>query len=58
MLVEELDKIARCVVDSEHGRFLRTFADAWLRADIHNKRILKKAWETLVAKYHLNEEYL
>ena len=58
MLVEDLDKIARGVIESEHGNFLKKIADAWLHADIHNKRILKRAWQTLVEKYRLHKEFL
>jgi len=42
---------------SNHGGFLKTFAEAYLRADMENKEILKEAWERLIVKYELAEEY-
>ena len=48
--------IAVRVVNSQHGGFLRTFADAYLRADQENERILRPAWLVLVDKYGLDEE--
>ena len=48
-----LDDVARAVVYSSHGDFLKSFANAWLRADMWNKRILREAWERLVEKYDL-----
>ena len=49
--------IAVYVVSSSHGDFLRTFADAYLRADQGNERILRPAWLVLVDKYDLDGEY-
>jgi len=51
------DDIARFVLSSEHGGFLKAFADAWLRADPDNKRLLQKAWANIIVKYDLNAEY-
>ena len=49
--------IAVHVVNSQHGDFLRTFADAYLRADQENEKILRPAWLALVDKYDLDPEY-
>ena len=51
-----LDDVARAVLFSRRGQFLVTFAQAWLRADAFNKRILRGAWESLIKKYDLEEE--
>ena len=52
-----LHAIAVDVVNSNHGDFLKTFADAYLRADRANERILRPAWLVLVDKYQLDKEY-
>ena len=48
-----LDDVARAVVYGSRGSFLKAFANAWLRADPFNKRILREAWDRLVEKYDL-----
>ena len=57
LLNHELQSIAIKVTKSLHGGFLRTFADAYLKADNSNKRILWSAWTRLIEKYQLDEEY-
>ena len=52
-----LQIIAVEVVNSNHGDFLKHFANAWLKTDRANKVILKPAWLMLVNKYQLEEEY-
>lgn len=54
--VKRLNEIAIHVVHSDHGSFLRSLAEAWLRADSFNKRILMPAWAVIVVKYSLDEE--
>ena len=54
--VWHLSRIAVEVVNSDRSDFLRTLADAWLKADKSNKRILKPAWAAIVTKYDLAEE--
>jgi hypothetical protein len=44
------------VVHSQHGSFLLAFADAYLRADPENERILRPAWLVLIDKYGLDKE--
>ncbi|MBA7685888.1 hypothetical protein ES703_94319 [subsurface metagenome] len=51
-----LDDIARNIINSRHGSFLKSIADAWLRADRDNKQILKPAWVTIIEKYGLDKE--
>ena len=48
-----LDDVALAVVYGRRGDFLKSFANAWLRADPWNKRILREAWERLIEKYEL-----
>ena len=52
-----LDDIAMHIVESEHGIFLRKFADTWLKADPDNRALMKDAWIILIIKYGLNVEY-
>ena len=54
--VTHLNAIAAHIVNSDHGVFPKTLADAWLHADSSNKRILKPAWEAIVVKYDLAKE--
>lgn len=54
--VHRLNVIANVVYSSQHGDFLKTLADAWLRADMSNKRILLPAWSAIVTKYSLDKE--
>ncbi len=54
--VEHLIEIACAVYNSDRSDFLKTFADAWLKADKSNKRILKPAWSAIVVKYALGNE--
>ena len=51
-----LNRIAHHVYHSDHGGFIRKFADAWLHADADNKMILKPAWIRLIDKYSLEKE--
>jgi len=51
-----LREIAVNVVHSDHGDFLKTFADAYLRADQENEKILRPAWLVLINKYGLDKE--
>lgn len=53
---ERLHEIAVCVVNSKHGDFLKSFADAYLRADQANEAILRDTWTVLIQKYSLDEE--
>ena len=55
---EIFDEIARFVLKSEHGGFLKKMADAWLQADPENKAILRGAWAEIIVKYDLNVEYV
>lgn len=57
LTLNDLDIIAVEVYHSQHGSFLKSFADAWCRADPGNKRILRAAWQTLITKYKLYDEY-
>lgn len=54
--IERLDHIARYVYNSDHGSFLIVLADAWLLADLSNKRILQPAWRAIITKYDLDKE--
>lgn len=45
------------VYHSKHGSFLKAIADAWLKADVPNKGILRPAWVAIIKKYNLEEEY-
>jgi len=49
--------IAVEVSNSNHGDFLKSFADAWQRADPQNRLVLSPAWSMLIIKYRLREEY-
>lgn len=51
-----LRSIAVNVVHSKHGDFLRVFADAYLRADLENEKVLRHTWLVLITKYGLDEE--
>lgn len=55
---EIFDEIARFVLNSEHGSFLKKMADAWLHADPENKTILRGAWAEIIVKHDLNAEYV
>ncbi len=55
---KRLHKIAIHVVNSNHGSFLKVFADAYLRADRDNERILHDVWISLISKYNLDKEFL
>jgi len=50
-------EIAVCIVNSRHGDFLKSFADAYLRADIANEVLLRDPWNHLIHKYNLDKEY-
>lgn len=50
-----LDDIAREVLYSRHGAFVRKYADAWLHADASNKRLMRPVWEQFIKKYGLEE---
>lgn len=52
-----LDIIAVEVLNSNQGDFLRSFAEAWQRADPFNKRIIQKPWIRLIDKYELRKKY-
>lgn len=54
--VKRLVEIACDVYNSDRSDFLRTLADAWLKADKSNKRILREAWAAIVIKYDLAKE--
>ena len=51
-----LDKMAIAVAHSNHGSFLKSYADAWLRADVPNKRLMKPVWLVLIDKYSLDKD--
>lgn len=51
-----LNKIAVHVYNGNYGSFLKAVADAWLKADPKNKRILRPAWVILIDKYNLDKE--
>lgn len=57
MEIEQLNHIAVEVINSDHGAFLKAMAGAWIRADPENREILKEAWERLIKKYRLDEEF-
>lgn len=54
--ISQLNYIAVNVCNSNHEDFLKTLADAWLRADPDNKQILRSAWTEIIKIYHLDEE--
>lgn len=54
--VNRLSEIAVQVYESDRSLFLKTLADAWLKADWSEKRILRPAWAAIVVKYSLEEE--
>ena len=51
-----LDAIARFCLNGRYGGFIQAFADAWLKADAENKRLMWPVWVTLVEKYDLADE--
>lgn len=51
-----LDDVARAVYDGRRGSFLKTYADAWLRADPENKRLMTPVWRVLIDKYRLERD--
>lgn len=51
-----LREIAVHAVHSNHGDFLKACADAYLRADQENEKILRPAWLMLIEKYRLDKE--
>ena len=52
-----LHEIAVNVIHSKHSVFLYAVADAYLRADSENEKILRPAWLVLIDKYGLDKEY-
>jgi hypothetical protein len=52
-----LHEIAVNVIHSKHSVFLYAVADAYLRADSENEKILRPAWLVLIDKYKLDKEY-
>ena len=54
--VAHLNEIAINVHHGDRGSFLKAIADAWLKADPSNKRILMPAWAAIVTKYDLEED--
>ncbi len=48
-----LNTIALRVYNGDHGSFLKAFADAYLLADMGNRKILHPAWKKLIEKYDL-----
>ena len=51
-----LDDVARAMLDSGHGRFVRLFAQTWLQGSVENKRLLKPTWAVIIEKYGLEED--
>jgi hypothetical protein len=55
MNTQNLNSIAVKVFHSEqYSNFLRSFADAWLKADPYHKTILKEAWTRLIQQHCLD----
>lgn len=48
-----LHTVALRVYDGDYGSFLKAFADAYLIADMGNRKILHPAWRQLIEKYDL-----
>ena len=51
-----LHTVALRVYNGDYGSFLKTFADAYLLADMGNQKILHPAWKKLIDKYDLLEK--
>lgn len=51
-----LREIAVRVFHSNHCNCLKVFADAYLKADKENEKILRPAWLVLIEKYRLDKE--
>lgn len=54
--LDRLSEIAINVYNSKHGSFLRAMADAYLKADISNKAILRSVWVEIINKHDLGSE--
>jgi len=54
--VDRLSEIAVQVYHSDRDAFLKAMADAWLKADPSDKRILRPAWVAIVIKHGLAKE--
>ncbi len=48
-----LHTLALRVYNGDYGSFLKTFADAYLLADMRNRKILRPAWKKFIEKYEL-----
>lgn len=51
-----LDKVARAVLYSSRGHFVRLFVQAWLAASADNKTLLKPVFMILIDRYGLEAE--
>ena len=51
-----LDELAVDVFHGRRGAFIRKYADAWLHADVWNKRLMRPVWEAFIRKYGLEED--
>lgn len=54
--IRRLEEIALEVYHGDRGSFVKAMADAWLKADLSNKRILQPVWRAIVTKYGLEED--
>ena len=51
-----LDDVAGEVFKRNRSDFLVTYADAWLHADVYDKRLMRPVWESFIRKYNLLED--
>lgn len=57
LTIEQIRIIARCLANSNHGDFLKTLAEAVIRADGDNLNILRESVSEIFTKYQLEIEY-
>lgn len=51
-----LDEIALGVFHGQRGHFVKKYCDAWLAADVWNKRLMRPVFERLIEKYGLEAD--
>ena len=51
-----LNQIAVDVFYGERSEFLKKYADAWLHADVWNKRLMKPVFQAFIRTYNLEED--
>lgn len=52
----QLDEIALGVFHGKRGSFVRKYTDAWLHADMGNKRLMRPVFEAFIRKYDLEAD--